>query len=201
MKLEETVSMMLSEKYKDRFCAEYWQLEARVESLSIMLQKWENGELEFSPNCSKDLLENQLCCMSKYLDILKERAKIEHINLEKHIDKYANTEHQEILVFEDNTIKNVQFCSYCGEKSKVNTVYDHRDEYSYYYCDCEGARLENELLHINIELNRKIKKKLEDGDKKLKPLRYRKRLYELQRNFKIKDDELFTREYETYWKV
>ena len=198
MKLEETISMMLSEKYKDRFCAEYWQLEARIESLSSMLQKWEDGELNFSPSCSKELLENQLCYMSKYLDILKERAKIEHINLEKHIDKYADTEHQKILIFENNITKNVRFCSYCGEKSKVNTVQDYRDEYNYYYCDCEGARLENELFDIGVVLNRKIKKALEDGDKKLKPLRYRERLYELQRNFKIKDDELFTREYETY---
>lgn len=198
MKLEETVSMMLSEKYKDRFCAEYWQLESRVESLSIMLQKWEDGELNFSPSCSKDLLEEQLCCMSKYLDILKERAKIEHINLESYVDKYSDTGHQEILVFEDGHTKTIPFCSYCGERSKINTVYDHRDEYKYYYCDCEGARLENELFKIKCKLKDKIKERLKEGDKKLTPLIYRERLYELQRNFNIKDEEVFTREYETY---
>lgn len=198
MKLEETASMMLSDNYKERFRAEYWQLVTRIESLSAFLVKWEKGELGFSPDCPKDMLEYQLQSMFKYLDVLKERAKIECIFLENYVDKYLNTEHQEILVFEDGHTKTVPFCSYCGERSKINIVHDHRDEYNYCYCECEGARLENELFKIQCKLKDKIKERRKEGDKKLTPLIYRERLYELQRNFSIKDDEIFKREYEAY---
>ena len=98
MKLEETAAAMLSDNYKERFRAEYWQLAIRIESLSAFLVKWEKGELGFSPDCPKDMLEYQLQSMFKYLDVLKERAKIECIFLESYVDKYSDTKYKEILV-------------------------------------------------------------------------------------------------------
>ena len=77
-----TVELMLSDNYKDRFKAEFYQLKIRYTKLRIMLDKWDNGELQFEPTCPKQLLESQLKVMGEYLDILGDRAEIEGIELE-----------------------------------------------------------------------------------------------------------------------
>lgn len=81
MQLEDTVEMMNSEDYKERFKAEYFQLLLRLNGLLGMLSKWENGMLDFEPKCSKETLENQVIFMQGYLSILKLRAEIEGIDL------------------------------------------------------------------------------------------------------------------------
>ena len=43
MKLSETVEMMNSTDYKERFKAEYNQLAIRYRALKTMLDKWDNG--------------------------------------------------------------------------------------------------------------------------------------------------------------
>lgn len=82
MKLNETVKMMASEDYKERFKAEYLQLKIRIEGLSNMLKKYKEGTLTFEPICSYELLHTQLVYMECYLNTLEERAKIEGIELE-----------------------------------------------------------------------------------------------------------------------
>ena len=81
MQLKETVPMMVSAVYKDRFKAEFYQLLIRLDSLTSMLIKWENNSLDFVPKCSKETLENQVIFMKGYVDILLLRAKIEEIDL------------------------------------------------------------------------------------------------------------------------
>ena len=81
MQLKETVPMMESADYKERFKAEYYQLSLRLYSLTSMLNKWENNMLDFEPKCSKETLENQVIFMQGYIDILRLRAKIEEIDL------------------------------------------------------------------------------------------------------------------------
>ena len=81
MQLKDTIEMMTSEDYKERFKAEFYQLLIRLDSLTSMLIKWENNTLDFDPKCSKETLENQLVFMQGYLDILRLRAKIEEIDL------------------------------------------------------------------------------------------------------------------------
>ena len=81
MKLKETVPMMESTDYKDRFKAEYLQLEIRVNDLRNMLKKYKNGTLTFKPSCSYDLLNGQLKAMELYATYLDERAEIEEIDL------------------------------------------------------------------------------------------------------------------------
>lgn len=81
MKMLDTVELMLSDNYKDRFKAEYWQLKIRYEKLKIMLDKWDMGELEFEPTCDRDVLDVQICAMEQYLDILADRAEVEGIEL------------------------------------------------------------------------------------------------------------------------
>ncbi|WP_297993935.1 hypothetical protein [uncultured Clostridium sp.] len=81
MELKDTVEMMGSSDYKERFRAEYFQLKIRLEGLSRMLFKYKAGTLNFEPSCSYDLLLEQFYNMRKYLWILEERAKIEEVDL------------------------------------------------------------------------------------------------------------------------
>ena len=81
MELKDTVSLMLSEDYRERFVAEYSQLAIRYKGLKKMLQKWEDGTLEFAPTCSRDLLMRQSWLMWDYLCLLRARADIENVGL------------------------------------------------------------------------------------------------------------------------
>ena len=81
MQLKDTVEMMNSEDFKERFKAEYYQLSIRLYGLTSMLYKWKNNMLDFEPKCSKETLENQVIFMQGYMDILRLRAKIEEIDL------------------------------------------------------------------------------------------------------------------------
>lgn len=81
MKLEQTVDMMLSEDFKERFRAEYFQLYTRITGLQRMLEGYKNGTLNFKPNCSYEILHTQLVYMEAYRNVLEERAKIENIDL------------------------------------------------------------------------------------------------------------------------
>ena len=81
MELKDTVEMMNTEDYKERFKAEYFQTKIRYEKLNNMLIKYEAGTLNFAPSCSKEVLEDQLYYMDEYLRTLKIRAEIEKIDL------------------------------------------------------------------------------------------------------------------------
>lgn len=81
MELKDTVEMMNSEDYKERFKAEYFQTKIRYEKLSNMLIKRKAGTLNFDPSCSKEVLEDQLYYMNEYLRTLRIRAEIEKIDL------------------------------------------------------------------------------------------------------------------------
>jgi hypothetical protein len=81
MELQDTIDLMKSNDFKDRFKAEYYQLKIRTEKLAVMLDKYEAGTLEFTPKCSIEILTAQHEFMKAYLHILKERAGIEGIEL------------------------------------------------------------------------------------------------------------------------
>lgn len=78
-KLSDTVDMMLSDDYKERFAAEYYQVQIRADKLSEMLRNWDN--LKFTPTCRKGIYQRQLHVMLAYLDILKDRATKEGVTL------------------------------------------------------------------------------------------------------------------------
>ena len=82
MVLKDTVELMLSDDYKDRFKAEYFQTKIRYEKLHKMVVKYEAGVLNFEPTCSLQLLKNQKAAMGQYLYELELRAAIEGICLE-----------------------------------------------------------------------------------------------------------------------
>ncbi len=81
MELSETIELMQSEDFKERFKAEYWQTKIRAEKLRTMLVKYEAGTLAFTPKCSLEILKRQHAVMSEYLYLLEVRAKIEEVEL------------------------------------------------------------------------------------------------------------------------
>ena len=81
MELKDTVQMMESVDYKERFKAEYLQLKIRINGLRNMLKEYKAGTLPFTPSCSYDLLNGQLKAMELYATYLEERAEIEGIDL------------------------------------------------------------------------------------------------------------------------
>lgn len=68
--------------WEERFVQEYKELEERYNKLHKMLIKYEAGTLDFTPNCSLELLKEQKMYMGEYLRILEIRSEIENIDLE-----------------------------------------------------------------------------------------------------------------------
>lgn len=81
MELKETVEMMNSADYKDRFKAEYQQVVIRYQKLAAMLQKWDNGELNFTPTCPRSTYNMQVRAMTDYIAVLEARAVMEGVEL------------------------------------------------------------------------------------------------------------------------
>ena len=81
MELKETIDLMQSEDYKERFKAEYYQTKIRYTKLHNMVVKYDANKLNFTPTCTIDLLKKQLSAMGQYLYCLEVRAEIEEIVL------------------------------------------------------------------------------------------------------------------------
>lgn len=69
--------------YEERMRVEYRELTARAGRLRDMLQRYADGTLDFELVCPISLLSRQLDVMDAYANLLRRRAKIEHVNLEK----------------------------------------------------------------------------------------------------------------------
>lgn len=81
MELIDTVDLMTSDDYKDRFMAEYYQVKIRYQKLKSILDKYEDGTLDFEPSCSISLLMIQRDIMEDYLNVLQDRAITENISV------------------------------------------------------------------------------------------------------------------------
>lgn len=79
--LKETKELMCSADYKERFRAEYWQIKIRHSKLVDMVNKWDKGELNFTPTCPRGIYDTQLYVMESYMSVLEERAELEGVNL------------------------------------------------------------------------------------------------------------------------
>ena len=82
MELKETVKMMNSSDYKERFKAEYYQVVIRYQKLMAMIQKWDNGELNFTPTCPRSTYNMQIKAMTDYIAVLEARAVMEGVELD-----------------------------------------------------------------------------------------------------------------------
>lgn len=81
MDLKDTIPLMTSEDFKERFIAEWMQTQIRYKKLHAMVIKYEAGTLNFTPKCSLEILKQQKSMMGQYLYWLEVRAEIEGIDL------------------------------------------------------------------------------------------------------------------------
>ena len=79
--LKDTVEMMNSSDYKERFKAEYQQVVIRYKKLKAMLDKWDNGELNFNTTCPRSTYNMQIKAMTDYIAVLEARAVVEDVDL------------------------------------------------------------------------------------------------------------------------
>lgn len=87
--LTDTAILMNSTDYKGRFKAEYLQLVIRYKGLKAMLEKWDNGTLEFKPTCPRSTYDRQIRAMEDYIAVLEARAEIEKVNITIYNDMLA----------------------------------------------------------------------------------------------------------------
>ena len=81
MELKDTVDLMCSEHWANRFLAEYRQTKIRYERLHQMIVKAHAGTLDFEPKSPVCLLEAQAAAMGEYLWILEIRAEKEGLDV------------------------------------------------------------------------------------------------------------------------
>ena len=81
--LNQTVDLMNSESYKERFIAEYAQIAIRTLRLERVLKSIEDNTCPkcFTPSCDIEILKSQLKTMNAYRATLIFRASIEEIEL------------------------------------------------------------------------------------------------------------------------
>lgn len=79
--LKDTIEMMNSSDYKERFKAEYQQVVIRYKKLAAMLEKWDAGELNFEPTCPRITYNMQIKAMTDYIAVLEARAVMEDVDL------------------------------------------------------------------------------------------------------------------------
>lgn len=82
MELRDTVEMMNSADYKERFKAEYYQVVIRYKKLQNMLDDWDNGFLKFTPTCPRSTYNMQIKAMKDYIAVLEARAVMEGVDLD-----------------------------------------------------------------------------------------------------------------------
>lgn len=94
MDLKDTVKLMTSSNYKDRFRAEYLQTKERYLRLRYYCTCINDAKVlssfgfelkEPKHDCPLELLEDQLMYMGKYLKALEYRAQFENINLKEEV--------------------------------------------------------------------------------------------------------------------
>ena len=81
MELKDTITLMKSDNYKDRFRAEYYQTRIRYYKLEKMLNDYENNNLDFNLTTPIKILYKQYYDMKNYLLDLEIRAELEKIKL------------------------------------------------------------------------------------------------------------------------
>ena len=83
MDLKDTIELMISEKWEDRFIAEYLQLKIRYEKLHKMIVGREVGKMTFNTPIPLESWKTQAQHMGLYLYELEKQAMIHGINLPK----------------------------------------------------------------------------------------------------------------------
>lgn len=78
--LKDTINLMISDNYKDRLLAEYWQLKIRHQKLQVAIAR-KSQRLDRNTKTPIDTLQAQSYVMERYLNLLRLRAREEGIIL------------------------------------------------------------------------------------------------------------------------
>lgn len=81
MKLEQTVDMMTSDDYKERFKAEYHQLSNRLNKIRHFIADARKMGRKTINKCPIDVYVWQMRVMQDYQYVLRRRAELENIEL------------------------------------------------------------------------------------------------------------------------
>lgn len=137
--LMDTVNLMNSADYRDRFVAEYIQLKIRYERLkdfntrieaSVRTSGLDNGVDEPEHDCPAGLLRAQQSAMGGYLHLLEVRAKIEDIDLEDAIQYFSDKKRdREIkMLDETTTVKDANTVSFGEKEAFAQVLKEKREE-------------------------------------------------------------------------
>ena len=126
--LKDTVELMKSPDYRDRFVAEYKQLAIRYKGLREMLDKWDHDELGFKPTCPRSTYDMQIKAMEDYMAVLEARAVMEGIALQMKL-YFQNSRGIERLIAEPSNREEVV--------KEINKFLDDHNYKSYYMQFCE----------------------------------------------------------------
>ena len=98
LELADTVELMNSPDYKDRFVAEYLQLKIRLDKLSKFINKVRSGTAGFKPSCPLALLIEQCGAMADYIKCLERGACIVGIRLGEfsNLERLMITRHEAV---------------------------------------------------------------------------------------------------------
>ena len=86
--MNDVLELAISDNYKLRFFAEYWQTKIRYEKLKALCNRIEAARITVNPakephhDCPLELLREQQNIMGNYLRVLELRAAIEEIELQ-----------------------------------------------------------------------------------------------------------------------
>lgn len=83
MELKETIELMSSADWKDRFVAEYLQTKIRYEKLHKLIVRREAGKLDFDTPIPLESWKEQAYHMGMYLNELEKQSVIHGIELPK----------------------------------------------------------------------------------------------------------------------
>jgi len=79
--LSDTVELMNSSRANQRLRGEFWQAQLRYDYLDKYIKRITTGKIKDVPSEKVELLMSQLDVMRAYVDVLKERASLENIEL------------------------------------------------------------------------------------------------------------------------
>ena len=78
---QDTARLMQSLSWRDRFLAEYIQVTIRKDALARFVEREMTSDIPAVASEAMELMKHQFSVMTEYQEILKERAKIEKIEL------------------------------------------------------------------------------------------------------------------------
>lgn len=148
MELKDTIELMQSDDYTDRFKAEYYQTKIRYRKLIEMLARNESGTLPFTLNSPPDVFVNQAARMKDYLEILELRAEIEHIDLGPDNVPTAKIDTQsENLETIISILKEYHMCHYDVQGNTVS-IYDNDGMYDVIRAEKYGISYNGKLVDV-----------------------------------------------------